>query len=55
MTVKAVDLKGWPVTLRLDKFPSRIFQHEFDHLQVSLRHPSSPVLGVDTCPVTPCC
>ena len=35
VTVKAVDLKGRPVTLKLDKFPSRIFQHEFDHLQVS--------------------
>lgn len=32
--MKAVDLKGRPVTLKLDKFPSRIFQHEYDHLQV---------------------
>ena len=31
--MKAVDLKGRPVTLKLDKFPARIFQHEYDHLQ----------------------
>ena len=34
VTVKAVDLKGRPLTLKLDKFPARIFQHEYDHLQV---------------------
>lgn len=35
VTVKAVDLKGRPLTLKLDKFPARIFQHEYDHLQAS--------------------
>eukprot|EP00890_Picochlorum_soloecismus_P000508 jgi/Picsp_1/1458/NSC_04937-R1_peptide deformylase len=34
--VKAQDLKGKSFFINIDKFPARIFQHEFDHLQGTL-------------------
>lgn len=35
IVVKAQDAKGQPVSLTLKGFVARVFQHEFDHLQVS--------------------
>ena len=32
--VKAQDLQGKKITLQLKDFDARVFQHEFDHLQV---------------------
>ena len=34
--VKAQDLTGKSFFLNIDKFPARIFQHEYDHLQGTL-------------------
>ncbi len=36
--VKAQDEEGRPVTLTLNDFVARIFQHEYDHLQGTLFH-----------------
>lgn len=36
ITVRAEDLKGKRITLDLNGFQARVFQHEYDHLQVRL-------------------
>lgn len=36
--VKAQDEEGRPLTLTLNDFVARIFQHEYDHLQGTLYH-----------------
>lgn len=34
--MKAQDLSGKTFFMNIDKFPARIFQHEYDHLQGTL-------------------
>jgi peptide deformylase len=36
VSVRGVDAEGRPVSLRLDGWPARIMQHEFDHLEGTL-------------------
>lgn len=50
--VKAQNEKGEPVQLELQGWLARIFQHEYDHLQVSLGNATMPGLRVQGVP--PC-
>ncbi len=46
MKVRAQDVKGSTIMLTLTGWQARIFQHEYDHLQVreDFRMPSAPLL-----------
>ena len=48
--VRAQDLAGQPLTLTLTDWRARIFQHEFDHLQV---HPLLAMRTVTSCTFLP--